>query len=63
MGDRGYFNEEMETLLKDKLKVLQLERLKALVERAYHENHFYRSLYDEAGVKSAGIKALEDIRS
>ena len=62
MSDRTYFNEEMETLPKDKLKALQLERLRAIVERAYAENKFYRNLYDEAGVKPADIKYLEDIR-
>jgi phenylacetate-CoA ligase len=62
MSDRKYFNEEMETLSKKKLKALQLERLKAIVERAYTQNQFYRNLYDEAGVKPAKIKSLEDIR-
>ena len=62
MSDRTYFNEEMETLPKNKLKALQLERLQAIVERAYAENKFYRELYDEAGVKPANIRSLEDIR-
>jgi phenylacetate-CoA ligase len=62
MSDRRYFNEEIETLPKDKLKTLQLERLQAIVERAYTQNHFYRSLYDEAGVKPSDVKSLEDIR-
>jgi phenylacetate-CoA ligase len=62
MSDRKYFNEEMETLPKDKLKALQLERLQAIVERAYAQNQFYRDLYDEAGVKPSDVKALEDIR-
>src|SRR2546426_6889220 len=62
MSDRKYFNEEMETLAKGKLKALQLERLQAIVERAYAQNQFYRHLYDEAGVKPSDIKSLEDIR-
>src|SRR5579883_189098 len=62
MSDRKYFNEEMETMPKDKLKALQLQRLQAIVERAYHQNQFYRNLYDEAGVKPSDIKSLEDIR-
>jgi phenylacetate-CoA ligase len=62
MSDRKYFNEEIETLPKNKLKALQLERLQAIVKRAYMENRFYRSLYDEAGVKPSDIKSLEDIR-
>src|SRR6266568_9047418 len=62
MSDRKYFNEEMETLSKDRLKALQLERLQAIVERAYAQNKFYRNLYDEAGVKPSDIRSLEDIR-
>src|SRR5437764_7121643 len=62
MSDRKYFNEEMETLPKDKLKAMQLERLQAIVERAYTQNKFYRNLYDEAEVKPSDVKSLEDIR-
>ncbi|MBE3558175.1 MAG: phenylacetate--CoA ligase [Ktedonobacteraceae bacterium] len=60
--DRRFFNEEIETLPKEKLKALQLKRLQAIVERAYHQNRFYRKLYDEAGVKPTDIQSLEDIR-
>lgn len=62
MSDRAFFNEEIETLSKEKLQALQLQRLQAIVERAYFQNEFYRHLYDEAGVKPADIRALEDIR-
>lgn len=62
MRDRKYFNPEIERLPKGKLKVLQLERLQAIVERAYNQNRFYRNLYDEAGVKPSDIKSLEDIQ-
>src|SRR5260370_35067994 len=60
MSDRKFFNEEMETLPKDKLKALQLKRLQAIVERAYSQNKFYRDLYDEAKVKPSDIQSLED---
>src|SRR5258706_14299471 len=62
MSDRKFFNEEAETLPKDKLKALQLERLQAIVERAYSQNQFYRSLYDDVGVKPSDIRSLEDIQ-
>jgi phenylacetate-CoA ligase len=48
MNDRKYFNEDIETLSKSKLKALQLERLQAIVERAYTQNRFYRELYPKA---------------
>ncbi len=62
MSYRKYFNVAMETLPKDKLKELQLERLQEIVRRAYTQNQFYRKLYDEAGVKPSDIEYLEDIR-
>jgi phenylacetate-CoA ligase len=62
MSYRRFFNEEIETLPKEQLKALQLERLQAMVERVYHQNQFYRHLYDEAGVKPSDIRSLEDIR-
>jgi len=62
MSDRKYYCEEIETLPKSKLKALQLERLRAIVERAYTQNQFYRNLYDAVGVKPSDIKSLQDIR-
>ncbi|MGH2508038.1 MAG: phenylacetate--CoA ligase family protein, partial [Ktedonobacteraceae bacterium] len=62
MGEYKYFNAEVETLCKQQLQILQLERLKAIVERAYTQNPFYRRLYDEAGVQPSDIHALEDIQ-
>jgi phenylacetate-CoA ligase len=62
MSYRKYFNTEIETLPKAKLKALQLARLQAIVERAYTQNSFYRNLYDEADVKPADIQSLEDIQ-
>jgi phenylacetate-CoA ligase len=62
MSDRKYFQEEIETLSKSWLQALQLERLKAMVERVYAQNAFYRRLYDEAGVKPSDIRRLEDIQ-
>ncbi|GER86075.1 phenylacetate-coenzyme A ligase [Dictyobacter vulcani] len=62
VSHRQFFNEEMETLPKQKLQALQLERLQAVVERAYTHNQFYRKLYDEAGVKPSDIQSLADIR-
>ncbi len=62
MSNRTYYQEEIETLSKSRLQSLQLERLKAIVERAYTQNSFYRQLYDEAGVKPSAIRELADIQ-
>jgi len=57
-----YFNEDIETMPKEKLQALQLERLKQMVETVYNRSPFYRRLYDEAGVKPYDIRGLEDIQ-
>ncbi len=55
------WNEEYETLSREKLEVLQLRRLQDLVERVYFRVKPYRDMMDEAGVKPQDIKTLADI--
>jgi phenylacetate-CoA ligase len=55
------WNEEYETLSREKLEVLQLRRLQDLVERVYFRVKPYRDMMDEAGVKPEDIKTLADI--
>ena len=55
------WNEEYETMSREKLEVLQLRRLQDLVERVYFRVKPYRDMMDEAGVKPEDIKALGDI--
>lgn len=58
----NYWNKDMETLPMEKLRELQLERLKAIVKYAYERVPFYRKKFDEVGIKPEDIKSLEDIR-
>lgn len=58
----NYWNKDMETLPTEKLRELQLERLKAIVKYAYERVPFYRKKFDEVGIKPEDIKSLEDIR-
>ena len=57
-----YWNKEIECIDNDKLRELQLERLKKVVKRVYENVEFYRKKLDKAGVKPEDIKSLEDIR-
>ena len=57
-----YWNPGIETMPREKLEALQLERLRDLVERACRRSSFYRQLYRKAGVRPDSIKTLEDIR-
>jgi len=56
-----YWQREIETIDRKDLERLQLERLKATVERCYHNVPFYRERLDMAGVTPDKIKSLKDI--
>ncbi|PKN60692.1 MAG: phenylacetate--CoA ligase [Deltaproteobacteria bacterium HGW-Deltaproteobacteria-11] len=55
------YNEEFETLPREVLEALQLKRLQQVVQRVYHTVGFYRTAFDEAGVKPDDIKSLADL--
>lgn len=57
-----YFQPDIETMPVEKLKALQLERLRKMVAYAYESSPFYRKLYDGAGLQPRDIKSLEDLR-
>lgn len=57
-----YWNRELETLPIEKLRELQLARLKEVVKYAYERVPFYKRRFDEAGIKPEDIRSLEDIR-
>ncbi len=53
---------ENETMPREDLRALQLQRLQAIVERVYHLVPFYRRRLDEAGVKPEDIRTLDDLK-
>jgi phenylacetate-CoA ligase len=59
--DNHYFLEKLETLSPDALKILQFEKTKQTLERAYHKSDFYQQRFDKAGVKPDDFKSLDDI--
>ncbi len=56
-----YWDEELETLPREKLEAKQLEDLKEIVQFAYDNAPYYKRSFDEAGVKPSDIKTLKDI--
>lgn len=52
---------EIETMPREKLERLQLERLKWQVHRCYHGSEFYKERFDKVGLKPDDIKSLEDV--
>lgn len=57
-----YWNKEMETLPKERLREIQLERLKKIVKYAYERVPYYRRRFEEVGLKPEDIRSLEDIK-
>ena len=55
------FYSKEEKLSRKRLKELMLERLRALVKRAYKNVPFYRKSFDKAGIKPKHIESLADI--
>ena len=56
------FKPEMETLAREDLQELQIERLQIVVNKAYTSVDFYRRKFDEAGLSPDDIKTLRDLR-
>ncbi|MDR2032412.1 MAG: phenylacetate--CoA ligase, partial [Azoarcus sp.] len=56
------FDIDNETLPREKLKVLQLSRLQAMVARCYETVKFYREAMDELEVKPHHIQTLADVK-
>ena len=54
--DRHY-----ETLQRDSLQQIQLERLQATLNRVYRSVTFYRNLLDEAGIAPEDVTSLADV--
>jgi len=55
------WNEEMETMPREELQKVQLKRMQWTVERVYSRVPFYKKLFDDAGVKPADLKSLDDL--
>ena len=57
---KKFWNEEIETMPKDKLKNLQLKKLLAQLNYVYHYSKFYNKKFREAGVSPDDIKSFSD---
>ncbi|MBQ2497411.1 MAG: phenylacetate--CoA ligase [Prevotella sp.] len=56
-----YFNPELETMSREALEKLQLERLQKTVRHCMNAE-FYREKFAELGITPDGIKSLDDVR-
>lgn len=56
-----FYQPEIETMPREELEKLQLDRLKTLVKRVYENIPFYKESFDKAGVKPEDITSLDDL--
>ncbi len=57
----NYFNPELETMSRQQLEQLQLQRLKQTVEHCMN-NAFYRKRFKELGITPDDIRSLDDVK-
>lgn len=58
----SYYDPEHETMSRDRLAELQLQRLQATVKRVYQSVPFYRNAFKAGGLEPGDIKSLDDLR-
>ena len=56
-----YYQPDIETMSREDLEALQLERLQALVKRVYQKIPFYKESFDKAEINPEDIKSLADL--
>lgn len=56
-----YYQPDIETMSREDLEALQLERLQALVKRVYQKIPFYKESFDKAGINPEDIESLADL--
>jgi phenylacetate-CoA ligase len=57
-----YWEEHIETMPREVIQKIQLQRLKKLLFYVYENVPFYKRKFDEAGVKPEDLKTLDDLK-
>lgn len=57
-----YFDEKTETMPREALARLQLEKLQALLAEIHGKNRFYTAKFDQAGFHPGDLKSLADLQ-
>lgn len=60
--DTMIYNIDFETLPREALSAIQLQRLKATIEKVYATVPFYQAKFKEAGLKPGDINSLDDLK-
>jgi len=62
MVDGKYWNEKIETIPAEELKVYQLKKLREQVKNCYANSVFYKKKFDRVGLKPENISSLDDLQ-
>jgi phenylacetate-CoA ligase len=57
-----YWNEQIETMPREQLRSLQLERLRSTLEEVYARNAIYRERFDQSSIKPGDLRSLGDLQ-
>ncbi|MDR1222519.1 MAG: phenylacetate--CoA ligase, partial [Tannerella sp.] len=57
----SYWQEELETMNRDDLHRLQLERLRSTMAQASNSS-FYKKVFEENGISAEDIQSLNDLK-
>lgn len=61
-GNRSYWDEELETLPREKLKAYQFDLLKKNIELVYHKSPYYKKIFQKSNVTPFHLEHIEDIK-
>lgn len=61
MSNHRIWNETAETMSREDLEQLQLERLQSTLNRVYKNVKFYRTRFDEIGIEPPDVRSREDL--
>ena len=56
-----YFDQVTETMPRDQLNTLRLDRLQSMLAQIHGSNHFYTAKFKAAGIQPQDIQSLEDL--
>lgn len=59
--EKKHWNEEIETMPRDQIRLMQEEKLRRQIKRLYDQNDYYRAKMDRAGIKPGDIRTLDDL--
>jgi phenylacetate-CoA ligase len=57
-----FYNQKMETLPREELEQLQIERLQSTLNRVYRNVAFYKNLFDSQKIDISRIQSVSDLR-